>query len=81
MIPTVILFGLVFARWWAVTLLVAVLGWPLLLVATDVVDLEPGLIGAAVLAVANAGVGILVHQGLVHTYRRLHRPASTGLPR
>lgn len=78
MIPTMILFGLIFARWWPVTLLVAALGWPTLLVATGV---NVGLIGAAVLAVANAGVGVLIGQVLLHAYRRLHRPTSTGVPR
>ncbi|GAA6527867.1 hypothetical protein [Intrasporangium sp. DVR] len=81
MIPTMILFGLVLGRWWPVTLLVAAFGWPALLVATDVVSVNAGLIAAAALALVNAGVGVLIYQGLFHAYRRFHRPASTGVPR
>ncbi len=81
MIPTMILFGVVFGRWWPVMLLVAALAWPALLVATDAVGVNAGLIGAALLAVANAGVGVLFYEGLLHAYRRLHRPAVTGVPR
>jgi hypothetical protein len=64
MIPTLILFGLVFGRWWLATLIVSAIGWPILLIATGV---ESGIgfaIGAAALAVANAGVGILIHRAL-----------------
>lgn len=74
MIPTVILLGLVLGRWWRLALVTAAIGWPLLLLAADVVDLNTGLIGAAGLAVANAGVGVLAHQGCLHAYRHLrHR--------
>lgn len=81
MIPTMILFGLVFGRWWPVTLLLAAFGWPALLVATDVVGVNAGLVGAAVLAVVNAGLGVLICQGLLPAYRRLHRPASAVVSR
>lgn len=73
MIPTLILFGAVFGRWWRVTLAVSALGWPILLVATEVMGFEPGLVGAAVLAVLNAGVGVLIHQGILWTYRQIRR--------
>ncbi len=79
MIPTMILFGLVFGRWWRVTLVAAALGWPMLLVVTDVTGIDSTLIGAAVLAVVNAGLGVLVHRGAFMAYRRFHRPASSGL--
>ncbi len=81
MIPTMILFGLIFGRWWLLTLVVAALGWPSLLVVTDVVVVNAGLVAAAALAVANAGIGVLVHQGLLYTYRRLRRPVFSGVPR
>lgn len=80
MIPTMLLFGLVFGRWRPVTLFGAAFGWPVLLLATDVVGVNVDLIGAAALALANAGVGVLVYRGLLHAYRRLHRPTSTGVP-
>jgi hypothetical protein len=76
-IPTLILFGLVFGRWWRLSLAAAAVGWPVLLVATDVMDVEVGLLGAAGLAVINAGVGVLVHQGVLKALRLLrHRHAS-----
>ncbi|HEU4511702.1 MAG TPA: hypothetical protein VFR87_01210 [Nocardioidaceae bacterium] len=77
MIPTMILFGAIFGRWWSITLAVAAFGWPVLLVATDVVAVNSGLIEAGVLAVANAGVGVLLHQGLLYAYRRLRQNASS----
>lgn len=79
MIPTMILFGLAFGRWWRVTLMAAALGWPLLLVLTDVARMDFTLIGAAALAVVNAGVGVLVHRATFLAYRRFRRPASSGV--
>jgi hypothetical protein len=79
MIPTMILFGLIFGRWWRVTLVAAALGWPLLLVVADVAGIEASLLGAAVLAVVNAGVGVLVHQGVLLACRHLRRLASIGV--
>jgi hypothetical protein len=63
-IPTLILLGLVFGHWWKTALAVAAVGWPLLLIATGV-DIDPATLpAAAALAVANAAIGILVHQAL-----------------
>jgi hypothetical protein len=79
MIPTMILLGLILGRWWWPALGTAAAGWPLLLLATDVIDFdEPAILaGAAALAVANAGVGVLTHQGCLHAYGHLrHRKAS-----
>jgi hypothetical protein len=76
-IPTLILFGLVFGRWWRLSLVTAAVGWPVLLVVDDTMDVEVGLLGAAGLAVINAGIGVLVHQGALRTLRLLrHRHAS-----
>jgi hypothetical protein len=75
-IPTLILFGLVFGRWWRLSLATAAVGWPVLLVVDDTMDVEVGLLGAAGLAVINAGIGVLVHQGVLRTLRLLrHRDA------
>jgi hypothetical protein len=76
MIPTMILFGLVLGRWWRVALVTAAVGWPLLLAVTDAIDFTTGLIVAAALAVANAGVGVLAHQGCLHAYRHLRHRKS-----
>ncbi|MFI5847139.1 hypothetical protein ACIA8B_14420 [Micromonospora chalcea] len=71
MIPVLILFGVLLGRWWRSSLVTAALGWPVLLVATDVMDVGVGLLGAAVLAVANTGAGVLLHQGTRLAIRRL----------
>ena len=36
MIPTRILFGLIFGRWWCLSLIAAAMGWPVVLLATVV---------------------------------------------
>lgn len=77
MIPVVILFGLIFGRWWRSSLAAAALGWPALLLATDVMGVEPGLLGASGLAIANAGVGVLIHQGVLRMIRKLWRFRSS----
>lgn len=60
MIPTMILFGLVLGRWWKVTVPLAAVTWPLLLVMSDV-DLDRSeMAAAAILGVANAAVGAVV---------------------
>jgi hypothetical protein len=63
-IPTLILFGLIFGRWWRFSLIAAAIGWPVVLVVGDVMAFEWGLVGAAGLAVANTLVGVLAHQGV-----------------
>jgi hypothetical protein len=64
MIPTLILLGLVFGHWWRAALIAAAIGWPLLLIVAGV-DIElVTLPAAAAFAVANAAVGVLVHQAL-----------------
>ena len=77
MIPVMIVFGLVLGRWWWLALTVAALAWPLFLLANDILDFGTALIGAGGLAAANAGVGVLAHQGALHTSRYLHRHDPT----
>lgn len=72
MIPTMILFGLLFGRWWRAALAVAAVGWPVLLLLGPADPSAPQLLGGAVLAVLNAGLGVLAHQavlGLVRSAR------------
>jgi hypothetical protein len=77
MIPTLIVFGLAFGRWWRFSLVAAALGWPALLVVTNVMNVEIGLLGAAGLAVINTAIGVLIHQGCLRLVRRLrHRHTS-----
>lgn len=75
MIPTLILFGLVFGRWWRFSLFAAAVGWPVVLVATGVMSVEAGLAGASALALVNAAVGVSIHQVILRVTRRL-RPSS-----
>jgi len=78
MIPTLILFGLVFGRWWRLSLVTAAVGWPVLLVVDDTMDVEVGLLGAAGLAVINAGIGVLFHQAVLGTLRLLRPRHASG---
>lgn len=64
MIPVLLFLGAVLGRWWRATLIIATVGWPALLVATDVMHLEPDLLAAAALAVGNVGVGLLFHHAI-----------------
>ena len=78
MIPTLIVLGLVLGRWWWLPLGISAVGWPILLVATGVMDIEPGLLAASGLAVLNAGVGVLVHQGILWTVRQVRRAMNSS---
>ena len=78
MIPTLILFGLVFGRWWWLSLAIAAVAWPIVLVATGVLGVEPGLLAAAALVVANTGVGVLIHQGVLRMIWKPWRSRSAG---
>jgi hypothetical protein len=68
-----ILFGVALGRWWRFSLVAAAVGWPVVLVATDVMSLGSGLLGASGLAIANTGVGVLMHQGFLRTARNVRR--------
>ncbi|HEX5996429.1 MAG TPA: hypothetical protein VFY84_14920 [Jiangellales bacterium] len=77
MIPVLIVFGLVFGRWWLPSLVAAAVGWPIVLVAGDVMELEAGLVGAAGLAFLNAGVGVLIHQAVRRAIRSVRARERT----
>jgi hypothetical protein len=77
-IPVLLVLGAVLGRWWRTTLVVAAVGWPALLVATDVMDVEPVLLAAAALAVANVGVGLLLHHAVAWAWRSLRRTAGAA---
>jgi hypothetical protein len=76
-IPTLILFGLVFRRRWRSSLIAAALGWQILLVAADVMSMEPALLGASGLAVANTGVGVSIHKGILWMIRNRRHSGSS----
>ena len=82
MIPTMILLGLVFGRWWKPTLVIGTFFWPLMLMWDGVYQqtLDPevhtqggvvGLtLGAALLGLANTGIGVALHQSVLALLRR-----------
>lgn len=78
MIPVLLLLGAVLGRWWRTALVVAAVGWPAALVAAGVMDPEPGLLGASVLAAANAGVGLLFHHALAWAWCSLRTTVSAA---
>lgn len=77
MIPAMIGLGLTLGRWPRTTLVVAAIGWPVLLFVTGPLQSSSNPVGstilAALLAVANAGVGVLVHQAILWSVRLLRR--------
>jgi hypothetical protein len=68
-IPTVLVLAALIGRWWFVA--VAAVAWPVVLFVDGSCDLScaPSALG---LAGVNAGLGVLVHKGVVWGYR--HRP-------
>ena len=73
-----IVFGLVFGRWWRTCLVASAIAWPALLVATDVLELGWALVGGVALGVLNAAAGVLVHQGVLHGFRWLRARGKPG---
>jgi hypothetical protein len=78
MIPTMIVLGLAFGRWWKSTLVAAAVVWPAMLLQAGVIEFGSQVIGAALLGAANAAVGAGVHQGIAWVVRRLRPPRSTA---
>jgi hypothetical protein len=62
-IPTLLLAGLAFGKWWRVSIPAAVIGWPVLLLATGVVSDLTHFVGAAWFGLINVTVGVFVFQG------------------
>ena len=77
MIPTLILFDLIFARWPGSAILIGTLAWPLRLLADNTISEGDLLLGAAGYASINTGVGVLVHQTVRQFLRRLRYEYAT----
>jgi hypothetical protein len=74
-IPTMIVFGLLFGRWWRSTLLIGTVGWVVVLLGSGIIEPDPrNLVLASALAFANTAVGVAVHQAVLFTVRRLRQP-------
>ena len=76
MIPTLILIGLIFGRWWRIVMPLAAVGWAVLLIVTGV---DSGLVfalGAVAIAIPNVALGVLVHRVLWQLVRRVRTAAQ-----
>lgn len=73
MIPTMILFGLISGRWWKTSMVVGTLAWPLLLLATEIIQSPPEVLGAAGLGLVNTLAGVVVHQLALRLVRFAYR--------
>lgn len=71
MIPTMILFGLIFGRWWKACLLVGTAGWPAWLWFNGIISSPQELFAAVGFALGNTLVGVLVHHLLLHLVRAI----------
>ncbi len=78
MIPTMLVFGLVFGRWWKSALVAAAIVWPALLVFNGTFEKVPqgqsvwgNIVLASGLSVANAAVGVGAHQLVLYIIRKL----------
>ncbi|WP_041841132.1 hypothetical protein [Actinoplanes friuliensis] len=71
MIPTLMVLGLVLGRWWRTTLVVATVGWPLLLLADGISGDYRFYAGSAALGLANTAIGVIVHQAILWCVRHL----------
>ncbi|HUF58423.1 MAG TPA: hypothetical protein VMR89_02910 [Actinomycetota bacterium] len=69
MIPTLLLAGLVFGKWWRVSIPAATIGWAVLLLATGIVSDLAHFAGAASLGFINVTVGVLVFQAVRAAFR------------
>ncbi len=84
MIPTMILFGLVFGRWWRSAIAASAVVWAaFVLTPAEVTLSDAGVLGgAAALGAANAAVGVSVYQAGLWLVRRLRLdqpvPASSA---
>ena len=78
MIPTLLLIGLAFGRWWRVAIPAATVGWALLLAGTGVVSDLSHLAGAALFGFINVSVGVLMFQGLRALWLSVNRVISNG---
>jgi hypothetical protein len=76
-----LLVGLVFGKWWRISIPAATIGWALLLLADGTVSDLSHFAGAAWFGFINVTVGVLVFQGVRVVFRgvsRQHRHAASS---
>jgi hypothetical protein len=76
-----LLVGLVFGRWWWLTIPLGTVGWVVATVATGAVTDFIGALGAAGLGAANVIVGVLIYQALALLVHALSRSRKQPQPR
>ena len=77
MIATLIVFGLIFGRWWKTALIVGTVSWVVLLLVSDIIEARLAVIAVAtLLAFLNTGLGVSVHQAVLHVVRRFRRSSN-----
>jgi hypothetical protein len=74
MIPTLLLAGILFGRWWRVSIPAGSIGWAILLASTGVVSGLDGFVSAVPFAFVNVTVGVLVFQGTRSAFRARRIP-------
>jgi hypothetical protein len=77
MVPTLLIVGFLFGRWWRFAAPVAILGWPAWLIVAGVGSGPGFALGATVVAALNVAVGVVAYQVL----RRLARGVSAAAHR
>ena len=73
MIPTLLLVGLLLGKWWRVVIPAATIGWVALLVATGTGSGPDFAVVAALYAIVNVTVGVLVFQAARLLWHRVFR--------
>jgi hypothetical protein len=74
-----ILVGLLLGRWWKLALVVGTSAWTVLLLSQGLLATPTEILGAAVLALVNTGVGVLVHQFMLAVVRRVRGLSATSV--
>jgi hypothetical protein len=73
-IATLIVFGLIFGRWWKTALIVGTVSWVALLLASGLIEARLAVMAVAtLLAFLNTGLGVGVHQAVLYAVRRFRR--------
>lgn len=76
MIPVMIVCGVLMGRWWRTALVLGAVGWPTAMLVTGAISAGQIPV-AALLGLANTGVGVALHQAGLWLVRRLRRGAAT----
>lgn len=79
MIPTLLLVGLAFGRWWRIAVPITTVVWVVAVLVTTEATMADDALAAAVLAVVNLAVGVLIFQaGRFMFLRMFPRRSDTG---